>query len=110
MADHAPRRAGPPIPNGGWCEAAWAGALGVQLGGRNVYFSRVEERGLLGDGPRPTARALRKASRLVTAVTLASASAIACVHVVVRLNVWRYRPSSTGAGTCARKDRRKGRR
>ena len=56
-----------PSPNGGWCEAAWAGALGVQLGGRNVYFNRVEERGLLGDGPRPTATELRKAARLVGA-------------------------------------------
>lgn len=64
-----------PSPNGGWCEAAWAGALGVQLGGRNVYFQSVEERGLLGDGPRPTARELRKASRLVTAVTVVTTAA-----------------------------------
>lgn len=58
-----------PSPNGGWCEAAWAGALGVQLGGRNVYASRVEERGLLGDGPRPGAGEVRKAAQLVTVVT-----------------------------------------
>jgi len=38
-----------PSPNGGWPEAAMAGALGVQLGGVNVYGGRVEERGRLGD-------------------------------------------------------------
>lgn len=38
-----------PSPNSGWPEAAMAGALGVQLGGVNVYGGRVEERGTLGD-------------------------------------------------------------
>ncbi|MCW2678346.1 MAG: cobD, partial [Modestobacter sp.] len=33
-----------PSPNAGRCEAALAGALGIRLGGRNVYGSRVEER------------------------------------------------------------------
>ena len=58
-----------PSPNGGWCESAWAGALDVQLGGTNVYFSRTEERPLLGEGLHPDARTVRKAARLVTAVT-----------------------------------------
>ena len=58
-----------PSPNGGWCESAWAGALGVQLGGRNVYSSRVEERPLLGEGPRPHAPELRRAAQLVGVVT-----------------------------------------
>ena len=60
-----------PSPNGGWCESAWAGALGVQLGGTNIYFNRTETRALLGDGPRPRAAELRKAARLVTLVTAA---------------------------------------
>lgn len=38
-----------PSPNGGWPEAAMAGALGVQLGGVNAYDGVVEERGRLGD-------------------------------------------------------------
>lgn len=67
-----------PSPNGGWCESAWAGALGVQLGGTNVYFSRTEQRDLLGDGPRPRARELRRAARLVGLVT-ATATATACL-------------------------------
>ena len=69
-----------PSPNGGWCEAAWAGALGVQLGGTNVYASRVEERGLLGDGPRPGAAEVRKAARLVTLVTATAAAIVAALH------------------------------
>ena len=36
-------------PNSGWPEAAMAGALGVQLGGRNEYGGRSEERAKLGD-------------------------------------------------------------
>lgn len=67
-----------PSPNGGWCEAAWAGALGVRLGGANTYGDRVEVRGTLGDpdAPRPDAWAVLGASRLVTGVT-AAATALA---------------------------------
>jgi len=63
-----------PSPNGGWCEAAWAGALGVRLGGANTYGGRVEVRGTLGDpdAPRPDADAVRRAARRVTAVTVAA--------------------------------------
>jgi adenosylcobinamide-phosphate synthase len=39
-----------PSPNGGVIEAAFAAALGIQLGGTNRYGDRVEERGVLGDG------------------------------------------------------------
>lgn len=63
-----------PSPNGGWCEAAWAGALGVRLGGTNVYFGRVEQRGLLGDGPGPDAASCRRAATLSRAVTAAAAA------------------------------------
>src|SRR5947207_12682036 len=41
-----------PSPNAGRCEAAMAGALGVRLGGRNLYGTRVEVRPTLGDGRR----------------------------------------------------------
>ena len=57
-----------PSPNAGQCESAMAGALGVRLGGRNVYFGRTETRPLLGDGPRPKATDLRRAARLSSAV------------------------------------------
>jgi adenosylcobinamide-phosphate synthase len=61
-----------PSPNAGQCEAAMAGALGVRLGGRNVYFGRSETRPFLGDGPRPEARHLKRAARVSGAVGLAA--------------------------------------
>ncbi|WP_130513474.1 cobalamin biosynthesis protein [Krasilnikovia cinnamomea] len=62
-----------PSPNAGQCEAATAGALGVRLGGRNVYFGRTESRPFLGDGPRPSAAQVRGAARLSGAVGVAAA-------------------------------------
>jgi len=69
-----------PSPNAGQCESAMAGALGVRLGGRNVYFGRSETRPFLGDGPKPTAPHIRRAVRLsgvvgVLAAVLAAAGA-----------------------------------
>jgi adenosylcobinamide-phosphate synthase len=57
-----------PSPNSGQCEAAMAGALGVRLGGRNVYHGRVEERPELGDGSRPSTSDIRRANTLSAAV------------------------------------------
>jgi adenosylcobinamide-phosphate synthase len=62
-----------PSPNAGQCESAMAGALGVRLGGRNVYFGRSETRPFLGDGPKPSAVHLRRAARVSGAVGLAAA-------------------------------------
>jgi len=62
-----------PSPNAGQCESAMAGALGVRLGGRNVYFGRSETRPFLGDGPRPSAVHLRRAARISGTVGLAAA-------------------------------------
>ncbi|WP_305789133.1 cobalamin biosynthesis protein [Symbioplanes lichenis] len=62
-----------PSPNAGQCESAMAGALGVRLGGRNVYFGRTEVRPLLGDGPRPSAAHLGRAARVSGAVGAAAA-------------------------------------
>jgi adenosylcobinamide-phosphate synthase len=62
-----------PSPNAGQCEAAMAGALGVRLGGRNVYFGRSEVRPLLGDGPRPAPRDARRAATVSAAVSATAA-------------------------------------
>ena len=74
-----------PSPNGGWCEAAWAGALGVRLGGANTYGDRVEVRGTLGnpDWPHPSAGDVRQAARLVTAVTAAATALAATTAALV---------------------------
>ena len=61
-----------PSPNSGQCEAAMAGALGVRLGGRNVYLGRVEERPLLGFGPLPRPTDVRRAARVSAAVGVAA--------------------------------------
>lgn len=62
-----------PSPNSGLSEAAFAGALGVRLGGRNVYAGRVEDRPTMGDGRAPSSADLPRASRLSAAVTVAAA-------------------------------------
>ncbi len=59
-----------PSPNSGRCEASAAGALGLRLGGRNVYAGRTEHRPTLGDGRPPTPRDVPRATRLATAVSL----------------------------------------
>lgn len=62
-----------PSPNAGQCEAAFAGALGIRLGGRNVYGGRVEHRPELGDGRAPEVRDIRRAVRLARAVDAGAA-------------------------------------
>ncbi|GAA4356623.1 cobalamin biosynthesis protein [Angustibacter luteus] len=57
-----------PSPNAGPVEAAFAGALGLRLGGANVYAGRVEDRGYLGDGRPPARPDLERAVRLSVAV------------------------------------------
>jgi adenosylcobinamide-phosphate synthase len=67
-----------PSPNAGRVEAAFAGALGVTLGGRNDYDGTVEDRPRLGDGPPPDTAALRRAIRLsaTTSAVLALGAAV----------------------------------
>jgi adenosylcobinamide-phosphate synthase len=61
-----------PSPNAGRCEAAFAGALGVSLGGTNVYQGRAERRGTLGDGPPPGPADLNRAIRLSRLIAFAA--------------------------------------
>jgi adenosylcobinamide-phosphate synthase len=83
-----------PSPNAGQCESAMAGALGVRLGGRNVYFGRSETRPFLGDGPRPGPGKVRGAARISGAVGLAAA--------VVAAGVALARGSATSGLACGR--------
>jgi adenosylcobinamide-phosphate synthase len=61
-----------PSPNSGQCEAAMAGALGVRLGGRNVYRGRVEVRPTLGRGRAPMRTDIRRAAHLSAAASIAA--------------------------------------
>ena len=68
---------GHPSPNGGVVEAAFAGALGVRLGGTNTYRGVAQDRGRLGDGrvpaPADGTAAIRLARDAVTALALTAA-------------------------------------
>lgn len=61
-----------PSPNAGMVEAAFAGALGLRLGGELRYPYRVEHRPELGFGRPPTAADVDRAARLSAAAGLAS--------------------------------------
>lgn len=58
-----------PSPNSGVAEAAFAGALGVRLGGSSRYEGREEQRGTLGRGRPPVVADVRRAVALRRGVT-----------------------------------------
>ena len=58
-----------PSPNAGPCEAAFAGALGIRLGGPTVYPYGPSQRPWHGDGADPTPADVRRAARLSRDVT-----------------------------------------
>jgi adenosylcobinamide-phosphate synthase len=68
-----------PSPNAGPVEASFAGALGIQLGGTNVYGTRIEHRPTLGDGRPATTDDIARAVRLADAVGLAAAGVSAAL-------------------------------
>jgi adenosylcobinamide-phosphate synthase len=74
-------------------EAAFAGALGVRLGGRNRYGDRVEQRPALGDGRPPGPRDVDRAVRLSLLVGAASTVLLAAAAAAGR--------EAAGRGTVA---------
>jgi adenosylcobinamide-phosphate synthase len=65
-----------PSPNAGVVEAAFAGALGVRLGGPTQYHHELQIRPTLGDGRQPTVADLRRAVLLSRAVQAGAAAAL----------------------------------
>lgn len=60
-------------PNSGHSESAFAGALGVQLGGPGYYFGRLVEKPLIGSAKnRLVARHICQANNLMQAVSIAA--------------------------------------
>ncbi len=65
-------------PNAGWPEAAFAGALGLRLGGTNSYGGMMREGPVLGEGRAPAREDIRRAVRLMR---------LSCVFVACALLV-----------------------
>ncbi len=65
-----------PSPNAGVAEAAFAGALGLRLGGANRYGGATELRPTLGSGRPPETSDIARAARLSRDVTLALAGVL----------------------------------
>lgn len=78
-----------PSPNAGVVEAAFAGALGVRLGGPTQYRHELQIRPTLGDGRDPTVTDLRRA---VTLSSLVQAGAVVVAGLSIYLSGYRRRP------------------
>lgn len=73
-----------PSPNGGPIEAAYAAALGVRLGGSNVYAHGAEDRGTLGDGRPVRIGDVERAALLSRRLSRAALAAVVTARVAAR--------------------------
>ncbi|HPV79265.1 MAG TPA: cobalamin biosynthesis protein, partial [Dermatophilaceae bacterium] len=73
-----------PSPNAGPVEAAFAAALGRQLGGTNDYAGVREERGRLGDGPPVSTGDIARATALQQRIGMASLVGLVSARLLLR--------------------------
>ena len=73
-----------PSPNAGVVEAAFAGALGIRLGGTNTYGGSVSHRGTLGDGRPAETTDIARAARLSMIVSAAALGVAVAVGLAGR--------------------------
>ena len=71
-------------PNAGMAEAAFAGAIGIRLGGANTYGGVLREGPLLGDGRLPVLEDIRRAVRLMRRCCV-----LACLLIFLAERVFR---------------------
>jgi adenosylcobinamide-phosphate synthase len=71
-----------PSPNAGPCEAAFAGALGITLGGPTVYAHGTSNRPRLGEGPAPDPADVGRAVKLSRLVVVTAAAVTAATAVL----------------------------
>ena len=74
-----------PSPNSGWPEAAFAGALGVRLGGLNSYKGAASFKPYLGDAERPLNIAVFSGARKL----LYTSSLLMMMLVIVGRSFWK---------------------
>lgn len=76
-------------PNSGITEAAMAGALGVQLGGTNLYFGQPVDKPTLGDPEQPLTKAhILRANRLLWLTAGLFVVVCVCLRSIVFLLLW----------------------
>lgn len=81
-----------PSPNGGVVESAFAGALGVRLGGTNTYYGeRVEHRAVMGDGRAARVSDIARSTVLARRIGF---GAVICAAVISSRGDWLGRPRS----------------
>lgn len=95
-----------PSPNAGVAEAAFAGALQVQLGGTNRYHGEVEDRGQLGSGSAVTVDDLPRARRLSWYVMVGALGLSVGIRVLTRRPRWSH-PTARRAVPVRRRRRRR---
>jgi adenosylcobinamide-phosphate synthase len=80
-----------PSPNAGVAEAAFAAGLGLELGGKLRYGEQIEDRPLLGTGPRPGAADIGRATQLANQVELALVALLGVAGLAARITRRRHR-------------------
>jgi adenosylcobinamide-phosphate synthase len=74
-----------PSPNSGVAEAAYAAALGVRLGGTNVYAGQADHRPVLGTGRPVRPEDIRRSTALCRDITLALVGGLAAMSAAERM-------------------------